>query len=80
MDLVFSFLFAGTLDARTVEMMHAPRCGVPDAVQFRIGWSRWFKHDLTYKVKNCPQTLGVNNVDIVRQTVAFALEVKTLRM
>ncbi|XP_072050833.1 hatching enzyme-like [Amphiura filiformis] len=65
----------GTLDGRTVQMMHAARCGVPDTpLPFQISWSRWHKTDLTYKVYDCPRTIGVNNIDIVRQTVAYALQ------
>ncbi|XP_013397405.1 matrix metalloproteinase-24 [Lingula anatina] len=50
----------GELDAKTREMMRAPRCGMPDMdnsdprgpQQFRAQGSRWRKTDLTWKVIN----------------------------
>lgn len=41
----------GRLDASTLDMMHAPRCGVPDVHEFRTlpGRPVWRKRVLTYR-------------------------------
>ena len=41
----------GQLDTSTLEMMHAPRCGVPDVQHFREmpGGPVWRKHYITYR-------------------------------
>lgn len=41
----------GKLDSNTLEVMHKPRCGVPDVGYFSTfpGLPKWRKNDLTYR-------------------------------
>uniref|UniRef100_A0A671EIK0 Matrix metallopeptidase 12 n=1 Tax=Rhinolophus ferrumequinum TaxID=59479 RepID=A0A671EIK0_RHIFE len=57
------------LDTSTLDMMHTPRCGVPDVYNFRImpGRPVWKKHLITYRINNYTP-------DMKRADVAYALQ------
>uniref|UniRef100_G1LUD0 Stromelysin-1 n=1 Tax=Ailuropoda melanoleuca TaxID=9646 RepID=G1LUD0_AILME len=55
----------GKLDSDTLEMMHKPRCGVPDVGDFTTfpGMPRWRKTHLTYRIMNYMLDLPRDAVD-----------------
>ncbi|XP_006907579.1 macrophage metalloelastase [Pteropus alecto] len=54
----------GKLDTSTLNMMHMPRCGVPDGHHFRTMQGRpvWKKHLITYRINN--YTPDMKRVDV----------------
>ncbi|XP_045653473.1 stromelysin-1 [Ursus americanus] len=59
----------GKLDSDTLDMMHKPRCGVPDVGDFATfpGMPKWRKTHLTYRVMNY-------TLDLPRDAVDSAIE------
>ncbi|XP_008824657.2 stromelysin-2-like, partial [Nannospalax galili] len=59
----------GKLDSSTVEVMHKPRCGVPDVGGFSTfpGTPKWRKNKLTYRIVNY-------TLDLPREAVDSAIE------
>ncbi|KAL4697138.1 hypothetical protein H8959_002836 [Pygathrix nigripes] len=59
----------GQLDTSTLEMMHAPRCGVPDVHHFRAmpGGQVWRKHYITYRINNYTPDMNRKDVDYAIQ-------------
>ncbi|XP_037361615.1 stromelysin-2 [Talpa occidentalis] len=55
----------GQLDSDTLEMMHKPRCGVPDVGHFSTfpGSPKWRKTDLTYRIVNYTPDLSRDAID-----------------
>ncbi|XP_007520793.1 stromelysin-1-like [Erinaceus europaeus] len=55
----------GKLDSDTMEMMHKPRCGVPDVAHFSTfpGMPKWRKSPLTYRIVNYTLDLPSTAVD-----------------
>uniref|UniRef100_G1LUK6 Stromelysin-1 n=1 Tax=Ailuropoda melanoleuca TaxID=9646 RepID=G1LUK6_AILME len=55
----------GKLDSDTLEMMHKPRCGVPDVGDFTTfpGMPKWRKTHLTYRIMNYMLDLPRDAVD-----------------
>uniref|UniRef100_G1KVT7 Peptidase metallopeptidase domain-containing protein n=2 Tax=Anolis carolinensis TaxID=28377 RepID=G1KVT7_ANOCA len=52
MQKYFHLNVTGKMDDRTMEVMHQPRCGVPDVSEFRRGPAKWGKNVLTYRINN----------------------------
>ncbi|XP_012865313.1 PREDICTED: macrophage metalloelastase [Dipodomys ordii] len=65
MQKFFGLKVTGQLDSATLEMMHTPRCGVPDVYDFRTLPRRpvWNKHHLTYRIHNYTPDLKNEDVD-----------------
>ncbi|XP_008520988.2 macrophage metalloelastase [Equus przewalskii] len=59
----------GQLDTATLDMMHRPRCGVPDVYDFRVMQGRpvWKKHFITYRIKNYTPDMKPEDVDYAIQ-------------
>ncbi|XP_025212627.1 macrophage metalloelastase [Theropithecus gelada] len=59
----------GQLDTSTLEMMHAPRCGVPDVHHFRAmpRGQIWRKHYITYRINNYTPDMNRKDVDYAIQ-------------
>ncbi|XP_027435512.1 macrophage metalloelastase [Zalophus californianus] len=59
----------GKLDSSTLDMMHMPRCGVPDVHHFRTmpGRPVWKKRLITYRIKNYTPDLRPADVDYAIQ-------------
>ncbi|KAM9221312.1 stromelysin-1-like [Dugong dugon] len=57
----------GKLDSNTIEVMHKPRCGVPDVSQFTTfpGSPKWRKTHLTYRIVNYTLDLSRDTTDAV---------------
>ncbi|XP_047609809.1 stromelysin-1-like [Phacochoerus africanus] len=57
----------GKLDSNTLEVMHKPRCGVPDVGYFSTfpGLPKWRKNDLTYRIVNYTLDLPRGVIDSV---------------
>ncbi|XP_006887408.1 PREDICTED: stromelysin-1 [Elephantulus edwardii] len=55
----------GKLDSATLEVMHKPRCGVPDAGHFTTfpGSPKWRKTTLTYRIVNYTLDLSRDAID-----------------
>lgn len=55
----------GKLDSDTLEVMHKPRCGVPDVRGFRTfpGMPKWRKTHLTYRIVNYTLDLPRDAID-----------------
>ncbi|XP_008828166.1 stromelysin-1 [Nannospalax galili] len=55
----------GKLDSSTMEVMHKPRCGVPDVGGFSTfpGTPKWRKNQVTYRIVNYTQDLSRKAVD-----------------
>ncbi|XP_043854072.1 macrophage metalloelastase-like [Dromiciops gliroides] len=65
MQKFFGMKVTGTLDSTTLEMMHKPRCGVPDVHEFKVfpNRPRWKKYDLTYRIMNYTPDMAKADVD-----------------
>ncbi|XP_006206801.1 macrophage metalloelastase [Vicugna pacos] len=59
----------GQLDKSTMEMMHRPRCGVPDVHNFRVfpGRPGWKKRLITYRINNYTPDMKPEDVDYAIQ-------------
>ncbi|XP_001508976.1 stromelysin-1-like [Ornithorhynchus anatinus] len=59
----------GQVDSDTLEMMHKPRCGVPDVGKYSVfpGSPKWNKHDLTYRIENYTPDLSQADVEFCIQ-------------
>uniref|UniRef100_A0A8C5L219 Matrix metallopeptidase 12 n=1 Tax=Jaculus jaculus TaxID=51337 RepID=A0A8C5L219_JACJA len=59
----------GKLDTPTLEMMHTPRCGVPDVHHLRAVPRRsiWKRHNLTYRINNYTPDMKRADVDYIIQ-------------
>ncbi|XP_045873746.1 macrophage metalloelastase isoform X2 [Meles meles] len=59
----------GKLDPSTLDMMHTPRCGVPDIHHFRTmpGRPVWRKRLITYRINNYTPDMRPADVDIAIQ-------------
>ncbi|XP_017400261.1 macrophage metalloelastase [Cebus imitator] len=59
----------GRLDTSTLEMMHTPRCGVPDVHHFTTMAGRpvWKKHYITYSIHNYTPDMNHEDVDYAIQ-------------
>ncbi|XP_042761113.1 macrophage metalloelastase [Panthera leo] len=59
----------GRLDASTLDMMHMPRCGVPDVHEFRTlaGRPVWRKRFLTYRINSYTPDMKPADVDYAIQ-------------
>ncbi|XP_055971018.1 macrophage metalloelastase [Sorex fumeus] len=59
----------GQLDVSTMDMMHTPRCGVPDVHHFRTLPRRpvWRKRDISYRINNYTPDLSREDVDYAIQ-------------
>ncbi|CAK7318080.1 Macrophage metalloelastase [Vulpes lagopus] len=59
----------GKLDASTLDMMHMPRCGLPDVHHFSRMQGRpvWKKHLITYRINNYTPDMHPEDVDSVIQ-------------
>ncbi|XP_051011711.1 stromelysin-2 isoform X2 [Acomys russatus] len=55
----------GKLDSSTMDLMHKPRCGVPDVGGFTTfpGSPKWRKNHITYRIVNYTQDLPRESVD-----------------
>ena len=58
----FLLIHTGKLDDATLELLSRPRCGVPDVFEFRITFSMWHKHDLTYCINATYRNLSQDTV------------------
>ncbi|XP_048199996.1 macrophage metalloelastase [Perognathus longimembris pacificus] len=69
MQKFFGLKVTGQLDSSTLEVMHTPRCGVPDVQDFRTQPRRpaWNKHHLTYRIHNYTPDLKKEEVDYAIQ-------------
>uniref|UniRef100_F6SSU7 Macrophage metalloelastase n=1 Tax=Monodelphis domestica TaxID=13616 RepID=F6SSU7_MONDO len=65
MQKFFGMEVTGTLDSRTLEIMHKPRCGVPDVQKYGVFPNRptWKKYDLTYRIMNYTPDMTRDDVD-----------------
>ncbi|XP_058884077.1 matrix metalloproteinase-20-like [Acipenser ruthenus] len=65
MQSFFGLRVTGRLDHSTMEMMQAPRCGVPDVENYRIfpGTPKWRHHTLTYRIVKYTSHLNRAEVD-----------------
>ncbi|XP_006833838.1 PREDICTED: stromelysin-1 [Chrysochloris asiatica] len=65
MQNFFGLEVTGKLDSNTLEVMHKPRCGVPDVGHFSTfpGSPKWRKTHLTYRIVEYTQDLSRDAVD-----------------
>ncbi|KAM5180548.1 uncharacterized protein ACMZJ9_001037 [Mantella aurantiaca] len=65
MQRFFGMRVTGRLDTNTMNMMKAPRCGMPDMAEVRAvpGRPRWRQSSLTYRIVNYTPDLPMNVVD-----------------
>ncbi|XP_018411863.1 PREDICTED: interstitial collagenase-like [Nanorana parkeri] len=65
MQKFFGMKTTGKLDTDTMNMMKAPRCGMPDVADFSTfpGRPRWQKTSLTYRIQNYTPDLPRRVVD-----------------
>ncbi|XP_068600586.1 collagenase 3a [Brachionichthys hirsutus] len=67
MQEFFRLQVTGTLDARTMEMMKKPRCGVPDSTIARFSTFgndlKWDKNSLTYRIENYTPDMSTSEID-----------------
>ncbi|XP_060035608.1 macrophage metalloelastase-like [Erinaceus europaeus] len=67
MQRFFALNVTGQLDAPTLNMMHRPRCGVPDVQHFSIAPGRWKKRLITYRINNYTPDMRPEDVDYAIQ-------------
>ncbi|ELW64936.1 Macrophage metalloelastase [Tupaia chinensis] len=69
MQQFFGLNITGQLDASTLQMMHTPRCGVPDVQQFSTFPRRpvWRTHSITYRINNYTPDMKQKDVDYAIQ-------------
>uniref|UniRef100_A0A8D2JKZ1 Matrix metallopeptidase 12 n=1 Tax=Sciurus vulgaris TaxID=55149 RepID=A0A8D2JKZ1_SCIVU len=69
MQQFFGLKVTGQLDTSTLEMMHKPRCGVPDVHHFSTfeGRPMWKKHEITYRINNYTPDMKQEDVDYAIQ-------------
>ncbi|XP_073518223.1 collagenase 3-like [Phyllobates terribilis] len=65
MQRFFRMKITGKLDTSTMDMMKAPRCGMPDVAEFSTfnGRPRWQKNSITYRIVNYTPDLPAGVVD-----------------
>ncbi|XP_069852477.1 matrix metalloproteinase-27-like [Dipodomys merriami] len=63
MQAFFGLTVTGKLDSNTLEIMKAPRCGVPDVGQYGYTLPGWQKHHLTYRIMNYTPDMARADVD-----------------
>ncbi|XP_073414456.1 collagenase 3-like [Dendrobates tinctorius] len=65
MQRFFKMKVTGQLDTNTMNMMKAPRCGMPDVAEFSTfgGRPRWQKNSITYRIVNYTPDLPTRVVD-----------------
>ncbi|XP_073095500.1 matrix metalloproteinase-27 isoform X2 [Manis javanica] len=63
MQAFFGLTVTGKLDANTLEIMKAPRCGVPDVSQYGYTLPGWRKRNLTYRIMNYTPDMARADVD-----------------
>lgn len=65
MQQFFGLNVTGKLDESTLDMMHRPRCGVPDVHNFKTfqGRPAWKKHFITYRIDNYTPDMKREDVD-----------------
>ncbi|XP_044140533.1 collagenase 3-like [Bufo gargarizans] len=65
MQKFFRMKVTGKLDTDTMDIMKAPRCGMPDVAEFSTfnGRPRWQKNSITYRILNYTPDLPVSVVD-----------------
>ncbi|OWK17684.1 MMP12, partial [Cervus elaphus hippelaphus] len=65
MQQFFGLKVTGQLDTSTLDMMHRPRCGVPDVENFQVfpGRPVWKKRLITYRINNYTPDLRPEDVD-----------------
>ncbi|CAG6006253.1 unnamed protein product [Menidia menidia] len=73
MQAFFGLEVTGTLNSKTVEVMKAPRCGVPEVQQFQhFAWKpKWEKQLITYRITQYTPDLTRWQVD---ETIAQAFK------
>ncbi|XP_078513134.1 matrix metalloproteinase-20-like [Lissotriton helveticus] len=66
MQTFFGLPITGKLDYTTMEVMKAPRCGVPDVENYRLfpGQPKWPKNSLSYRIAK--YTPSMNRADVDR--------------
>lgn len=69
MQAFLGLAVTGQLDAPTLNMMHTPRCGVPDVSPFRTfeGKPVWWKRLITYRINNYTPDMRREDVDAAIQ-------------
>ncbi|CAJ0940096.1 unnamed protein product [Ranitomeya imitator] len=65
MQRFFRMKVTGQLDTNTMNMMKAPRCGMPDVAEFSTfsGRPRWQTNSITYRIQNYTPDLPTGVVD-----------------
>ncbi|XP_073414460.1 macrophage metalloelastase-like isoform X2 [Dendrobates tinctorius] len=65
MQRFFRMKVTGQLDTNTMNMMNAPRCGMPDVAEFSTfnGRPRWQTNSITYRILNYTPDLPTGVVD-----------------
>ncbi|XP_004626202.2 macrophage metalloelastase [Octodon degus] len=68
MQEFFGLEVTGQLDRRTLQVMRAPRCGVPDVQAFStLGGQAWKSHVITYRINNYTPDMRRQDVDAAIQ-------------
>ncbi|XP_008072752.1 macrophage metalloelastase [Carlito syrichta] len=69
MQQFFGLEVTGQLDPSTLDVMHTPRCGVPDVHPFSVmpGRPVWNKRHLTYRINNYTPDMRRKDVDFAIQ-------------
>ncbi|XP_005329151.3 macrophage metalloelastase [Ictidomys tridecemlineatus] len=69
MQKFFGLNVTGQLDTSTLEVMHKPRCGVPDVHHYSTFQGRpvWKKHEITYRINNYTPDMKKEDVDYAIQ-------------
>ncbi|XP_043928522.1 matrix metalloproteinase-18-like [Protopterus annectens] len=65
MQIFFGLNVTGKLDSKTLEVMKAPRCGVPDVGDYSTfpGQPKWNKKEITYRIENYTPDMAAADVD-----------------
>ncbi|XP_073525781.1 stromelysin-2-like isoform X2 [Phyllobates terribilis] len=72
----------GMLDPHTINMMKAPRCGVPDVTELstRSERPKWQKNSITYRIENYTPDLPTSVVDdLIKKAFSVWSQVTPLR-